>query len=43
MTGHHHDCAPPEPEADEAMEERFAGWYAGDIDSVVANQQHPEH
>ena len=43
MTGHHHDGAPPEPEADEAMEERFAGWYAGDIDSVVANKPQPEH
>lgn len=42
MGGHHHDGAPPEPEADEAMEERFAGWYAGDIDSIVSNKPRPE-
>ena len=40
--GRHQDGAPPEPEPDDETSERIAGWYAGDIDSVVASQPHPE-
>ena len=42
MAQHHPDGAPPEPESDDALDERIAGWYAGDIDSVVANRKHTE-